>query len=58
MSKCICAERCHREIARSKEMTLKGEIPEEMEGILQGLQDWSAELRLIEAGNTCGDCSR
>lgn len=40
-------ERCRREIAERERLLLSGEIPEEMEGLLQGLQDWSAELRII-----------
>ncbi len=43
------AERCREEIRRREDMIRAGAIPEEMEGILQGIQDWSAELRILES---------
>lgn len=40
-------ERCEYEIRKRIALLRNGAIPEETEGILQGLQDWSAELRIL-----------
>lgn len=42
------ALRCLEEIGKREQLIRSGAIPEEMEGILQGIQDWAAELRIIE----------
>ena len=41
--------RCRAEIAMRERMLRDAEYPDEMEGILMGLQDWSSELRLFES---------
>jgi len=45
------ADRCREEIRCREDLIRSGAIPEEMEGILQGIQDWSAELRMIESAS-------
>ena len=40
---------CLREIAMREDLLRRGEIPNEMEGILLGLHDWATELRLPNA---------
>lgn len=45
------SERCRREIAARESMLRNAEFPEEMEGLLQGLQDWSAELRILDSAS-------
>lgn len=51
------AQRCKQEIALRRQWLMDAYMPEEMEGILQGMQDWSMELRMIE--NICdhGRCN-